>query len=210
MPSMLTPSSVISNYPDLPTYLDFPPTLPLLPPPIIPATSAPPPLHPGSPSAHPQPTICAVRSPRVCLSPSASWLGDPSSSPPASESWTPPRLLAPSSPPSPIGPPAPSGSFVPPAPPWSVVIPPSPQDSTPPAVPRCSAPPAPRSGSAAYLRTSASVARALGSTLALWILGFARTHLRSGSGSSSTCCAAVGFCTDQLRINGGNSQRSLA
>ncbi|XP_058606809.1 uncharacterized protein LOC131524086 [Onychostoma macrolepis] len=159
----------VSNYPEWPTYLDFPPTLPLLPPPIIPATSARPPLHPGSPSAHPQPTICAVGSPRVCLSPSASWLGDPSSPPPASESWTPPRpsdpaapprLLAPSSPPSPIGPPAPPGSFVPPAPPWSVIIPPSPQDSTPPAVPRCSAPPAPLGSSLPPAPPGSSVAPA--------------------------------------------------
>ncbi len=42
--------------------LDFPSTLPLLPPPIIPATSAPKPQLPGSPSAHPQPSLCAVGS----------------------------------------------------------------------------------------------------------------------------------------------------
>ncbi len=109
MPVLLPPSFELSSYPELPTYLDFPPTLPLLPPPIIPATSAPPPLHPGSPYAHHQSTICVVGSPRVCLSPSALWLGDPLSPPPASESWTPPwpsdpaappRLLALSSPPS--------------------------------------------------------------------------------------------------------------
>ncbi|KAI2644851.1 Zinc metalloprotease ZmpB [Labeo rohita] len=82
--------------PELSTCLNFPPTLPLLSP-SSPAASALPPLSPDSPSAHPQPTICAVGSPRVCQSPSASWLEDPSSSPPASESWTPPR---PSDPPS--------------------------------------------------------------------------------------------------------------
>ncbi|KAL0192919.1 hypothetical protein M9458_011215 [Cirrhinus mrigala] len=136
--------------PELSTCLNFPPTRPLLSP-SSPAASALPPLSPDSPSAHPQPTICAVGSPRVCQSPSASWLEDPSSSPPASESWTPPRpsdpaapprLSAPSSPPSPVSPPAPPGSLVPPAPPWSVVVPPSPQDSAPPALPRRSIPPA--------------------------------------------------------------------
>ncbi|KAI2660092.1 Opioid growth factor receptor [Labeo rohita] len=141
MPALLPPSK-------LPDCLDFPPTLPLS---IVSAASVPPPLSPGSPSAHPQPTICAVGSPQVCQSPSVSWLEDPSSSPPATESWTPPRpsdpaapprLSAPSSPPSPVGPPAPMGSIVPPAPPWSVVAPTSPLDSTPPAAPRRSVPPA--------------------------------------------------------------------
>ncbi|KAL0173502.1 hypothetical protein M9458_029470, partial [Cirrhinus mrigala] len=97
-----------------------------------------PPLSPDSPTAHPQPTICAMSSLRVCQFPSVLWLQDPSSPPPASKSWTPPRpsdpadlplLLAPSSLPSPVGPPAPLGSLIPPAPPWSV-------DSTPPAAPR--------------------------------------------------------------------------
>ncbi|KAL0161715.1 hypothetical protein M9458_045440, partial [Cirrhinus mrigala] len=141
MPVLLPPSK-------LPDCLDFPPTRPLS---IVSAASVPPPLSPGSPSAHPQPTICAVGSPQVCQSPSVSWLEDPSSPPPASESWTPPRpfepaapprLSAPSSPPSPVGPPAPPGSIVPPALPWSVVAPPSPLDSTPPAAPRRSVPPA--------------------------------------------------------------------
>ncbi|KAI2662997.1 Opioid growth factor receptor [Labeo rohita] len=123
--------------------MEFPPTPPL--------RSVWPPLSPDSPSAHPQPTTCAVGSPRVCQLSSASWLEDPSAPPPASESRTPPRpsdpaapprLSAPSSPPSPVGPPAPPGSLVPPAPPWSVVVPPSPRDSTPPALPRRSIPPA--------------------------------------------------------------------
>ncbi|KAL0190721.1 hypothetical protein M9458_013419, partial [Cirrhinus mrigala] len=113
---------------ELSTCMDFPPTLPLLSSPIIPVASVPPPLSPDSPSAHFQPTICTVGSPRVCQSPSASWLKDPSSPPSASESWTlpqpsdpaaPPRVLAPSSPLSPIGPP---GSLVPPAPPWTPLL----------------------------------------------------------------------------------------
>ncbi|KAI2644970.1 Titin [Labeo rohita] len=121
---------------ELSTCLNFPPTLPLLSPSSTLAALALPPLFPDSPSAHPQPTICAVGSPWVCQSPSASGLEDPSSSLPASESWTPPRpsdpvapsrLSAPSSPLSPVGPPAPPGSLVPPASPWSVVVPPSPQ-----------------------------------------------------------------------------------
>ncbi|KAI2644088.1 Opioid growth factor receptor [Labeo rohita] len=142
MPALLPPSK-------LPDCLDFPPTLPLS---IVSAASVPPPLSPGSPSAHPQPTISAAGSLQVCQFPSVSWLEDPSSPPPASESQTPPRssdpaapprLSAPSSPPSPVGPPAPPGSLVPPAPPWSVVVPPSSQDSAPPALPRRSIPPAP-------------------------------------------------------------------
>ncbi|KAI2652700.1 Armadillo repeat-containing X-linked protein 2 [Labeo rohita] len=207
MPALLPPSKLYDC-------LDFPPTLPLS---IVCAASVPPPLSPGSPSAHPQPTICAVGSPQVCQSPSVSWLEDPSSSPPASESWTPPRpfdpaapprLSAPSSPPSPVGPPAPPGSIIPPAPPWSVVAPPSPLDSS-----GCASslrpsgsvdllPPAGtasdlcRSGSAADLRisASASVARALGSAWALRILGVALDHRLSvsASGSTTTCSASVG------------------
>ncbi|KAI2659445.1 Titin [Labeo rohita] len=136
-------STEIPTCHDLPVGMEFPPTPPLL--------SVWSPLSPDSPSAHPQPTTCAVGSPRVCQLPSASGLEDPSAPPPASESRTPPRpsdpaapprLSAPSSPPSPVGPPAPPGSLVPPAPPWSVVVPPSPRDSTPPALPRRSIPPA--------------------------------------------------------------------
>ncbi|KAI2650713.1 Protein PHOTOPERIOD-INDEPENDENT EARLY FLOWERING 1 [Labeo rohita] len=81
MPALLPASK-------LPDCLDFPPTLPLS---IVSAASVPPPLSPGSPSAHPQPTISAVGSLQVCQSPSVSWLEDPSSPPPASESQTPPR-----------------------------------------------------------------------------------------------------------------------
>ncbi|KAL0183551.1 hypothetical protein M9458_019247 [Cirrhinus mrigala] len=80
-----------SAYLELSTCWNFPPTLPLLFPSSSHATSAILPLFPDSPAAHPQSTICAVGSLRVCQSPSASWLEDPSSPPPASESWTPPR-----------------------------------------------------------------------------------------------------------------------
>ncbi|KAL0186162.1 hypothetical protein M9458_017832, partial [Cirrhinus mrigala] len=99
---------------ELSACLDFPHTLPLLSPPIVPAASVPPPLSPDSPAAHPQPTICAVCLPRVCQSPSVSWLEDPSSPPRPSDPAAPPRVSAPSSPPSPVGPPAPLGSFFPP------------------------------------------------------------------------------------------------
>ncbi|KAL0159772.1 hypothetical protein M9458_043497 [Cirrhinus mrigala] len=154
-------STEIPTCHDLPVGMEFPPTPPLL--------SVWSPLSPDSPSAHPQPTTCAVGSPRVCQLPSASWLEDPSAPPPASESRTPPRpsdpaapprLSAPSSPPSPVGPPAPPGSLVPPAPPWSVVVPPSPQDFTPPALPRRSVPPAPLGSSLPPAPPQSSVAPA--------------------------------------------------
>ncbi|KAI2643001.1 Zinc metalloprotease ZmpB [Labeo rohita] len=75
--------------------MDSPPTLPLLPM----STSVCSPLSPDSPSAHPQPTTCAVGLPRVCQLPSVSGLEDPSSPPPASESRTPPRPSDPAAPP---------------------------------------------------------------------------------------------------------------
>ncbi|KAI2659808.1 Chromatin-remodeling ATPase INO80 [Labeo rohita] len=53
----------------------------------------PPPLS-GIPSAHPQPSICAVGSPRVCQSPSALRPEDPYSSPPAPESRTLPQPVS--------------------------------------------------------------------------------------------------------------------
>ncbi|KAI2645615.1 Sal-like protein 3 [Labeo rohita] len=186
---------------DLPVGMEFPPTPPLL--------SVWSPLSPDNPSAHPQPTTCAVGSPRVCQLPSASGLEDPSSPPPASESRTPPRpsdpaapprLSAPSSPSSPIGPPAPPGSLVFPAPPWTLFLrlslslrPTGSVDLLPPsgtAFILC------RSGSAADLWISAyaSVARASGSALALRNLGVA-LDLRlsvSASGSSASCSASVG------------------
>ncbi|KAI2653819.1 Cell surface glycoprotein 1 [Labeo rohita] len=157
--------SEVSICSDLPVCMEFPPTLPLLPM----STYVCSPLSPDSPSAHPQPTTCAVGSPRVCQLPSASGLEDPSAPPPASESRTPPRpsdpaapprLSASSSPPSPVGPPAPPGSLVPPAPPWSVVVPPSPRDSTPPALPRRSIPPALLGSSLPLAQPPSSVAPA--------------------------------------------------
>ncbi|KAL0177233.1 hypothetical protein M9458_026127 [Cirrhinus mrigala] len=169
-------STEIPTCHDLPVGMEFPPTPPLL--------SVWSPLSPDSPSAHPQPTTCAVGSPRVCHLPSASWLEDPSAPPPASESRTPPRpsdpaapprLSAPSSPPSPVGPPAPPGSLVPPTPPWSVVVPPSPWDSTPPALPRRSIPPAPLGSSLPPAPPQSSVApappRTSGSSVSPWIFG---------------------------------------
>ncbi len=89
------------------------PTFPLLPPP---------PLSSGSPSAHPQLTICLVRAPRVCQSPSSAWLGNPLPPTPASESWTPPRPIDPAAPPWFL---APSGSAL------VCRHPSSPRDSTP-------------------------------------------------------------------------------
>ncbi len=74
--------------PESPVSHKFQPSLPLPPLPIITPSSALPPLLPGSPSAHPQPTISGVLSPRVCQSPSVSWLDDTLSPPPASESLT--------------------------------------------------------------------------------------------------------------------------
>ncbi|KAL0181817.1 hypothetical protein M9458_024223, partial [Cirrhinus mrigala] len=71
MPPLIPPSSELSVNPepsvcpDLSACLDFPPTLPLLPHPFMPATATPP-LSPDSPSAHPQPTICVVGSQQVC------------------------------------------------------------------------------------------------------------------------------------------------
>ncbi|KAL0179180.1 hypothetical protein M9458_024622, partial [Cirrhinus mrigala] len=85
------------------------------------------PFHPLLPPP-PLPSVCAVGSPRFCQSPSALWLEDPLSSPPASESRTPPLpvdpaappwVLAPSFPPWPGSPLDPPGSLVPPALPWS-------------------------------------------------------------------------------------------
>ncbi|KAL0167300.1 hypothetical protein M9458_039144, partial [Cirrhinus mrigala] len=87
-----------------------------------------PPLSPFNPSAHPQLTICAVGSPRVCQSPLVSWLEDPSSSPQPQSPGL--RLGPPALRLHPVSPPAPPGSIVPPAPPRSVVSPPLPQDST--------------------------------------------------------------------------------
>ncbi|KAK2874430.1 hypothetical protein Q8A67_021583 [Cirrhinus molitorella] len=74
--SLLVPSSS-------PTPIKLLPTLPLLPPPASPATFVLPPLLSDSPSAQPQLTTCAVGVLRAWQSQSASWLEDPSSSPPS-------------------------------------------------------------------------------------------------------------------------------
>ncbi|KAL0190336.1 hypothetical protein M9458_013034, partial [Cirrhinus mrigala] len=112
--------------PDLSACLYFPPTIPLLPHPFIPALPMQP-LSPDSPSAHPYP-------------PSVQWdrCGSAKSRTPPRpfDPAAPPRFLAPSSPPSPVGPPAPPGSLVPLAPPWSAA-------STLSATPRRSVPPVP-------------------------------------------------------------------
>ncbi|KAI2644887.1 Transposon Ty3-G Gag-Pol polyprotein [Labeo rohita] len=192
MPTLLPPSS------ELPDCLDFPPTLPLLSPSIVPAASVPPPLSAGSPSAHPQPTICVVGSLQVCQSPSVSWLEDPSSPPPASESRTPPR---PSDPGLHLGLQLPcfhrrpsahqlhrassslrlaldfSGCTSSLRPTGSIgLLPPSSSASV-----LC------HSGFTADLRisTSTSVTRALGSALALRTLSVAQDHRLSASGSTS-------------------------
>ncbi|KAL0198509.1 hypothetical protein M9458_007049, partial [Cirrhinus mrigala] len=94
--------------------------------PVIPASLALPTLFPVSPSAHPQPTICAVGL-------SLSRPVDPAA---------PPWLLAPSTPPWCISPPALLGSLVPPALLRSVVDHPLPWDSTPAATSSPSIPPA--------------------------------------------------------------------
>ncbi|KAL0196637.1 hypothetical protein M9458_005177, partial [Cirrhinus mrigala] len=166
MPCLLPPDE-LSEYPKIPS------NLPLPPPPGLCVLICP------SPAGSCQPTIYGVGLPWVCQSPSASELEDPLTLPPESQTLprpndpkSPPWLLAPS-------PPAPLGSLVPPALPWLVVNAPLPQDLAHLAVPHCSIPPAPStlilscSGSTMDLRISifASVARALGSTLALWILG---------------------------------------
>ncbi|KAL0157579.1 hypothetical protein M9458_045655, partial [Cirrhinus mrigala] len=83
---------------ELSACLDFPPTFPLLSPLIVPAASVPPPLSPDSHAGHPHPTMCAVGSPRVWQSLSASSLEEPLSLPPASESWTPPWPSDPAAP----------------------------------------------------------------------------------------------------------------
>ncbi|KAL0198508.1 hypothetical protein M9458_007048, partial [Cirrhinus mrigala] len=96
-----------------------PPTHPLPPHPVILASSALPALIPVSPSAHPQPTICAVGS-----------LRDPLSLPWPVNPVAPPWLLASSPPPWSVCPPALLGSLIPPTLLWSVVNHPPPRDST--------------------------------------------------------------------------------
>ncbi|KAL1276819.1 hypothetical protein QQF64_036442 [Cirrhinus molitorella] len=167
---------------------------------------------------HPSPAHASImkEAPRLTLSPTsvASWLEDPSSLPPASESRTPPRpfdLSAPSSllftvahqSTSSAGLPAPSGSTL-------VCRRPSaasgfhsssyglsfhPSSSVRLLLPSGSSSVLGRSGSTAafWIPVSASVAGAICSALALRILPIALAHRLSvsASGSSSTCSAAV-------------------
>ncbi len=79
------------SVPENPGAHKFPSTLPLMPPPVIPVSSALPLLLPVSPSTHPQPTICVLGSPRLCQSPSVLWLED-------NLSRTPPRPVDPVAP----------------------------------------------------------------------------------------------------------------
>ncbi|KAI2656688.1 ATP-dependent helicase brm [Labeo rohita] len=199
-------------------YLNFPPTLPQLPLFNGHNVSTMPPLLPVGPSAHPQLTICAVGLLQVCQSSSASWLEDPSSTPSASESWTPPRPSDPAAPPrlslsslvstvarrstSSTGLHRPFGSapvcrhptFASGLHSSGCVSSLRPTGSVellhPSGTVLC------RSGSAADLWISASalVARALGSTLALRILCVTQDHRLSvsTSGSTTTCSASVG------------------
>ncbi|KAL0177683.1 hypothetical protein M9458_026577, partial [Cirrhinus mrigala] len=88
--------------PELLTWENIPPNLPLLPPLIdLFPSSAPSPLDPISPSARPQFTIGCLGSLQVCPSPAplALSLEDPSTPPPASEAQTPPQFCDPVAPP---------------------------------------------------------------------------------------------------------------
>ncbi|KAI2652502.1 Formate--tetrahydrofolate ligase [Labeo rohita] len=169
--------------------LDFPPTLPVLSPPVGPATSALPPLSPDSPAAHPQATICAVDS--------ASALRPSGSTPALSSLISTDTCRATSS----TGLHHPSGSTLVGRRPtiasglhsFGCTSSLRPIGSVGLLPPSSSASALCHSGS---LRNStfASVARALGSALALRILGVA-LDLRlsvSASGSTSTCSATVG------------------
>ncbi|KAL0166035.1 hypothetical protein M9458_037879, partial [Cirrhinus mrigala] len=190
-------STEIPTCHDLPVGMEFPPTPPLL--------SVWSPLSPDSPSAHPQPTTCAVGSPRVCRLPSASWLEDPSAPPPASESRTPPRPSDPAAPPRLSAPSSPPSAHQLHRAPSSLRLRLGRSSSrhrlgTPPALPRRSIPPALLGSSLPPAQPPSSVApappRTSGSpppALALRILGVA-LDLRlsvSASGSSASCSASV-------------------
>ncbi|KAI2666600.1 hypothetical protein H4Q32_010501 [Labeo rohita] len=161
--------------PTAPLSHKFPHTHPLLSPPVILASSALPPLIPVNPSPHPQPTICAVGSLRVCLSPLV-WLEDPLSLPWPVDPMDPPCLLGPSLLPWFVCLPALLGSLIPLTLLWSVVDHPQPRDSTPPATP-CP------SGSIRLLLPSGStlVLCRSGSSLALRILCVTLAHRLSVS-----------------------------
>ncbi|KAL0156876.1 hypothetical protein M9458_048122, partial [Cirrhinus mrigala] len=165
LPVLLPPSFELPVCPKLSTCLDLTATHPFLPPPIIPAASALPLLLPGSLSAHPQPTICAVGLPRVCQSPSALWLEGPWSPPTASDGST----SAPLCPSSPVGPPAMPGALIPLAPPWSA-------DSTPPValshwLPWFSVTPAQTSGSPPRSTELSAPPWPSGSSASPWLVG---------------------------------------
>ncbi len=82
----------VYTIPETPDCYDFPPSLPLPPPLLCPlSSSALLPLHPASPSAYPQPSICGLESLRPCQSPAQARSEDPHSLPPTSETRTPPR-----------------------------------------------------------------------------------------------------------------------
>ncbi|KAL0187879.1 hypothetical protein M9458_014978, partial [Cirrhinus mrigala] len=161
--------------------------------------------HPPAPASSSSSTICAVGSPQVCQSPSASWLEDPLTRP--VDPAAPLCLLAPSTLPWPGSPLAPLGSPVPPTPPWSGDDHPASRDSTLPAAPcpsgsvrllylfgstfvLC------RSGSTAdsLIHVSSSVAGAIDSTSALRILLVTVAHQLSisASASSTTCSTVIG------------------
>ncbi|KAI2655543.1 Protein PRR14L [Labeo rohita] len=121
MPPLIPPSSELSVdpepsvCPDLSACLAFPQT------------------HPPSLASSTHPCLShatQVGSPWVCQFPSTSWLEDPSSPPPASESWTPPWPSDPAAPPQLLVSSSPPSAhqlhwaLVPLAPPWSVVDPP--------------------------------------------------------------------------------------
>ncbi|KAI2645442.1 Titin [Labeo rohita] len=112
---------------ELSTCLNFPPTLPLLFLSSSPAASALPPLFPDSPSAHPQPIICAV----------------------GSQMGSPPSPIGPPAPPGSLVPPALPWSVVIPPSPQDSTPPAAPCHSVPPAPLASSLPPGPPQSSVA-------------------------------------------------------------
>ncbi|ROI15684.1 hypothetical protein DPX16_20222 [Anabarilius grahami] len=154
-----------------PMSADCPPSLPL-PPPLFhqPISTAATPLVPVCPSSPPQPSLYgAADSMRGFQSPAWHGREDPLSSPPATETRTPPGsydplvslwLIAPSAPPWHVIPPAPPGFLISPAALWSgiTLVPPrdfwlpvAPLPSIPPAPPGSAFPPAPPLSSVALV-----------------------------------------------------------
>ncbi|KAI2661428.1 DNA-directed RNA polymerase II subunit RPB1 [Labeo rohita] len=156
-------ASVPKGSPESPEAHKCQPSNPLLPPPL---------LSSGSPSAHPQPTIYVVSSPRVCQSPLVLWLEDPLSPPQSLGLFLGPSTQAPSSPPWPGSPLAPPSSLIHLALPWSVIDHPAPPDS-----PRLrQAPPSLQLHLGLSVHASATVAGTFCSTLALRILFVILAH----------------------------------